>query len=512
MSNRKFVQQISPVRFFQFALVGASGILVNALILALATERLGIYYLASVALATVGSTLWNFTLTELWVFRDRQRGPGWVKRLLLFFLMNNAALLVRGPIIWGLTSGLGVHYQVSNLISIGAMTVVRYLLANQWIWGRTGRTSYSYNLHDIVTLVSEVALPELEPFHTAETIERPTLRVSIGLARLGEQPPTGVRRLDYNEGLGPFGFRARIDMGEQVEVRASPLLRLSPHVLYTNLVEPILRWTLVEKGYALIHGACLAIDGRAYLITAKTDTGKTTTLLQILRHQHSTTPVAFIADDLTVVGPDGRIRNYPKPLTISAHTVWAINATHLAWHERLFLPLQSRIHSRGGRRFAHWLTKTKLPMATINAYIQGLVPPPKYFVEQLVPGTQLASDAQLTAMFVIERAEELEVRLSPEAALDTLMRNCADAYGFPPYTAIEAFLCQSPALGNLSLVERQIVGSALRGRPTTLIRRRSGDWWPQVLAHVDEIPNTEAEVSRESPSPFVQPSRSAMTG
>src|SRR3990172_11965756 len=199
---------VSPVRFFQFALVGASGIVVNALIRGRATERLGIYYLWSTVLATVGSTLWNFSLSEVWVFRGRRNSMGWAKRLLLFFLMNNAALIVRGPIIWVLTSGFNVHYQVSNLISIGVMTVVRYLFANQWIWSEAARDTYRYNIHDIVTIVSESALPELEPFRTTQLVERPSLLLRIPLAPLGQPAPPGVRRLDYDEGLGPLGFRA----------------------------------------------------------------------------------------------------------------------------------------------------------------------------------------------------------------------------------------------------------------------------------------------------------------
>ena len=38
------------------------------------------------------------------------------------------------------------------------------------------------------------------------------------------------------------------------------------------IVEPTLRWTFVKRGYALVHGACIAADGEAQLITARTDT------------------------------------------------------------------------------------------------------------------------------------------------------------------------------------------------------------------------------------------------
>ena len=56
----------------------------------------------------------------------------------LFFLMNNAALALRGPLLVLLTSGLGIHYVVSNIISLVALTLVRFALADTWIWAKAG--------------------------------------------------------------------------------------------------------------------------------------------------------------------------------------------------------------------------------------------------------------------------------------------------------------------------------------------------------------------------------------
>ena len=117
-----------------FALVGVSGLLVNSAVLAAATRILGLQRLMySTVLATLCSTTWNFTLTELWVFRDRRR-PGWPRRLAMFFVMNNAALLIRGPMIYELTFGLHVHYLISNVLSIGTVTLIRYLFSDAVIW------------------------------------------------------------------------------------------------------------------------------------------------------------------------------------------------------------------------------------------------------------------------------------------------------------------------------------------------------------------------------------------
>ena len=131
----QFMRLVQPFRHLvPFALVGVSGLLVNSTILASATHVLGLQWLmVSTVLSTLGSTLWNFTLTEGWVFRDRRR-PGWPKRLGMFLIMNNAALLIRGPMIYALTFRLNLHYLLSNVLSIGTVTLVRYVFSDQLIW------------------------------------------------------------------------------------------------------------------------------------------------------------------------------------------------------------------------------------------------------------------------------------------------------------------------------------------------------------------------------------------
>ena len=68
------------LRFIGFALIGVTGILVNSLFLFLATDKLRIYYLVSAGIATVASTLWNFSLTEAIVYRAQSQAQGRVEK------------------------------------------------------------------------------------------------------------------------------------------------------------------------------------------------------------------------------------------------------------------------------------------------------------------------------------------------------------------------------------------------------------------------------------------------
>jgi dolichol-phosphate mannosyltransferase len=479
-------------RFGRFATVGATGLVVNTLALAALAGVAGVYYLLAAVMATQASTLWNYLLTEQWVFRPRMGRRPASQRMAMFFLVNNAALVLRVPLLYVLTSLIGLHYLVSNIATIVVLLVIRFTLADTWIWAKEAPRAdmpdtFDYDIHGLVSVQSDARLPELERFQVAEALEAPTIRVRLDRvraagserARSTYDPATGSASVSYAEARGR-GFAIEIEIGDRVEIVASRLLRRSPHVLYTNVVEPVLRWTLVRHGCALVHGACLSVDGTAFLITARTDTGKTTTILKTLdRHPH-----AFLSDDLTLLREDGRVLAYPKPLTISRHTVKAVKTPLLSRRERAALVVQSRLHSRSGRRFAFVLAKGRLPAATINAVVQWLIPPPKYDVSRLVPGAPLAPEGQLAGLIVIERGGQGQSALAPEDALATLLANCEDAYGFPPYRDIEHVL-HSPNGCDWRAVEREIISRALASTAATVLRSETMDWFerlPDVLA------------------------------
>jgi glycosyltransferase involved in cell wall biosynthesis len=522
-------------RFWRFGVVGATGLAVNTLLLAMLVDVAGLYYLAAAILATQGSTLWNFAFTELWVFGGRNHRRRGAMRMGLFFAMNNVALALRVPILFALTTGIGLNYLVSNVISLVALAVLRFGVADVWIWASARseeKLPHSYDIHGIVTVVSEVRLPELERFETGELVANPTLRVRIG--RVSRSGPAlnghgpglnghgpgpelatgmnghgpaanghmngaaavngnGVLPIRYREPLGGLGFAVEIRAGDPIEVTASPLLRWSPHVLYTNVVEPVLRWTFASKGYALIHAACFADGERGFLVTARTDTGKTTTALKTLDRF----PYSFLSDDLTLLCPDGRVLAYPKPMTISRHTVQAVKTPRLSRAERAALVFQSRLHSRTGRRLAFVIAKLRVPAATLNAVTQFLVPPPKYHVERLVPRVKLAPEANLMCMFVIQRGGTGDDGLADEEALEILMRNCEDAFGFPPYPAIEPHL-RSLNGHDLRETERAIVAQALASIPVTLMRSETMDWSERIPAHIERLANGNGSLAGQN--------------
>ena len=494
--------------FLRFLAVGISGLLVNSLALAAFTELLGIHYLISAAMATQVSTLWNFGGTEWWVFGKRQAAHGFWQRLVSFLVMNNAMLLLRGPILSVMVDRMGVNYLVANLVSLFALTMLRYLLADQWIWNKdktkqkkrkqsmnqtkastttTEQFGYAYNIHNILRVASMFELPELEYFRVPALSSDPDIRLRLERRkrkkdrRHGERNGNTPRRsvaenIYYGESLGRYGFEITIANRDLVEIAVSPILRFSRHVLYTNVVEPILRWSFVKKGYALVHAACISFDGQAVLVTARTDTGKTSTILRAVDNYDC----SFLSDDMTIVGKDGSVMSFPKPLTISNHTLSAVNAnSSLTWWERIALQFQSRLHSKSGRKVGLNLSKSKLPAATMNAIVQWIVPPPKYMVHRLIPKATYANEAKLSRAVIIERGDEYVESLHHEQAVETFVRNAEDAYGFPPYP----ILAESLSTWNgedLHPQEQAIVDKALEQIPTVRLRDPKFNWWQRI--------------------------------
>ena len=119
----------------KFGLVGLVGLAVNLLMQALFTELIGLNYLLSAVMSTQVSSTFNFLLAERWVF-DRGNGEGlglWA-RYGSFLAMNNVALLIRAPMMWVLVDGAGVHYSVANFMSLAVLTLVRFGIADRFIW------------------------------------------------------------------------------------------------------------------------------------------------------------------------------------------------------------------------------------------------------------------------------------------------------------------------------------------------------------------------------------------
>ena len=121
----------------QFATVGALGLVVNQAALWLLVDVIHFnHLLVAAAIATQASTTFNFIGTESWVFGARRSGGalGIVRRFVVYDTVNSTALLIRLPLLQVMTAGIHMNYLVANLITLVALTLLRFLIADSLIW------------------------------------------------------------------------------------------------------------------------------------------------------------------------------------------------------------------------------------------------------------------------------------------------------------------------------------------------------------------------------------------
>jgi dolichol-phosphate mannosyltransferase len=341
-----------------------------------------------------------------------------------------------------------------------------------------------YDIDGLIRVDSEVRLPELVFFGVTEI---PDADLVIRVSAVGGMRPRGSvelhtdwGRLVYREHLGAFFANFQIEMRDPVRVDVGLLLALSPHVLYTNVIEPLLRFLLVLRGKMLLHAACVSLGGVTVMLSAKTDTGKTSTILDLLRQDHG----LFLSDDMTIVGKDGVASRFPKPLTISSHTLHAVTQNRLRLGQRAALAIQSRLHSRAGRSAGKRLGASNLPIMSMNAMVQAAIPPPKYMVTDLVT-CSIGKHVAMQLLYVIERGAAFEETISADGLLAELLENTDDAYGFPPYASMAPHLVLGgESHQELRRREHEILGQALEKVTATRLRIANYGWAERIRADV----------------------------
>ena len=131
----RFLKHLATLRFgakrarmLVFFLIGLSGLLPNQGALWLLHEALGVHYLPAAVVANIIAVGWNFALTDALLYRNRRQHRSFAGRISRFFLLGNADLLLRVPLLALLVSGLHVGVLIANLLTLAVSFVVRFLI------------------------------------------------------------------------------------------------------------------------------------------------------------------------------------------------------------------------------------------------------------------------------------------------------------------------------------------------------------------------------------------------
>ena len=398
-----------------------------------------------------------------------------------------------------------------------------------------------YNIHDIIAVDSQEPLYELEYFRTEKLPRQADLIVNVrnnignnsGLfhahRRINDDCYATEKKINYTEHFGPLGSQFSIDFSSPIVVTVNALIARSRHVLYVNLVEPILRFLIISKGHVLLHSACIATsDQNSLLLSAPPDTGKTTTVIKCIRKG-----LGFLSDDMTIITPHQESLCFPKPMTISAHTFHTAtettdntdaidntspsspyshsestptdisgsegqskpsfaqsstveSQTNNSKNNRGGLRIRSIIHSKGGRQFMRKLGNKNVPIFTINTIGQSIIRPPKFRIEDIVKQrAKIMRKASIDSFFFLERGKGEEIiPIAKDDALTRAIENSDDAFLFPPYKDVLRYLnINGASASDLLLQEKNMIAKLMEGIDTKVIRSESRSWYKAVLDH-----------------------------
>ena len=340
---------------------------------------------------------------KYWVFRDQEqeelRRGFWSS----FLASQLFIILIYLPVLLILTAIAPEQYLVINLIALLLVGLIRYGLSEQWIWTKGSmiwqRRSYFYSIHNILNIESQVPLEELQYFQTNAALEPIDIQIRLDRQGTPSRLPGGI---SYDERLGRFGFGLTVLPGLFTQIIVSPLLERSPNFLFTNIVEPVLRWSFVRKDYSLIKAAAVVREDSAHLIHAGDDLGKAINFF--CRNGY-----AFMADDLIIMDSSGQLFCYPKPVTIQPYMMGQSNRNSLSVQDRIALSIRRLLYTRFTRRIGLWLSARNLPAATMNTYLQWLVPQPKQMLKQVLSGIEYTDLARIERVILVKSSNNKSV-------------------------------------------------------------------------------------------------------
>ncbi len=417
--------------------------------------------------------LLRFKVTEQWVLGGGHPVAGWPSLSRFLFSNQLSLFLVRLPLLYLFVMLWGWSLAAGMLLAIVLEGIVRYAFSEQWVfslrgWRMTSQTLFHYNIHDILHLESQVELAELAYFATAVPAEHVDIQIRVDRHGTPSPQPGAIC---YNEKLSRFGFGVAIMLGEYTEVVVSPALQKAPYALYKSILEPILRWAFVQKGFALVYGGCVAKNGRAMFVVPQTEMGKTETILKWVAQEG----VAFLADDFTIVAATGELFAFPKPVTVSKPLL-SLTKTKWSLGRRLKLWVQGLVYAQASRESGILLSERRWPMATVNIYLQRFLTPPKEEVKHLIYGVEYAPSATLEQLFWLECGPDRVELLAGQTAVQLVQQRHRDVTGFPPYRYLITQLAHGHGL-DFEECEQAIIATAFAPVTAKRICVQNGRWW-----------------------------------
>ena len=299
-------------------------------------------------------------------------------------------------------SKLPITLTYSLTLAIAGFT--RYLFSDRWVWTRglvgAQPTSTAYNIHDQLLIHSPVPIPDLGWFQSSLSERVPDIVVRVDRHGTPRQFENAV---SFDDHLGRFGFAFTILLNqEQVEVVISPLIAAAPHVLYVNILEPLMRYLLLKRGQLLLQAGAIIEKGGCCLISTM---GRYPTAEATFAMLDVNKAAQYVGHDHVLLTETGEAFCFPLAMTTT-----------------------KLLDMNQARQLGAWLRQIdQFPAATINAWVQRLFPPVQQPIVQRLERERIVERAQVTG---VELVNGKGINSADKLAT-IILQNAQDPLGFP---------------------------------------------------------------------------------
>ena len=187
---------------------------------------------------------------------------------------------------------------------------------------------FNYSIHDIIKIKSNFLWKKLPNYFLVDKIDKPDITMTIKNINTNSErlTPLGLRIQKGNDfiihsprilGNPKLKIKNLHDETKTTEIELTKNYKkifdlygstVGSNVL-SDILSSILQIELIQRGYAIIHSACVSKDGSSILISAWSDTGKTTTSMSMINDSFN-----FMSDDLTIINEDGISYCFPQEI------------------------------------------------------------------------------------------------------------------------------------------------------------------------------------------------------
>lgn len=118
--KKKIIELIEKNQLIlKYGAVGATGALVDFVLLFILTDGLGLHYLVSATTSFILSAWFNYVLNRNWTFRSNGQRR---KQLPIFFIIATLGLFINNNIMYFSVEKMGLHYLLAKVIATAVVT------------------------------------------------------------------------------------------------------------------------------------------------------------------------------------------------------------------------------------------------------------------------------------------------------------------------------------------------------------------------------------------------------